>query len=107
MEIKVSIKPRNGNCHAEAIYDGNQMTVLNGIISSEFAAHVPGGKQSKAYRNNLEYVDKDRKIIKPCVFSSPSTAAQFVTGRSVNGYEAWKVEPKKNLGVYLKENGLR
>ena len=52
-------------------------------------------------------VDSERNIISDCVFSSPSTAAQFVSGRSVSGYKAWKVDGKKNLGDYLKEKGLR
>ena len=52
-------------------------------------------------------MDENGNILKNCEFTSPSTAAQFVTGRSTNGYEAWKVEKKLSLGQYLKDKGLR
>lgn len=108
MEIHVFIKSRTTDIHAEAVYDGETMTVLpGGRISTDFASHIHGGRKAKSYRNSAEYVDADRIILKECIFSSPSTAAQFVTGRSTNGYEAWKVEAKKNLGKYLEEQGLR
>lgn len=108
MRIRVTLKSRTTDVKAEAFYEGKTITVLpGGKISSDFAAHIQGGKKAKAYRNSPEYVDADRNIIKECVFTSPSTAAQFVTGRSTNGYEVWKVEGKKNLGTYLEEQGLR
>ena len=78
-----------------------------GKINLDFAKHIRGGKSAKNYRDNPEFVDSDGNILKDCDFSSPSTAAQFVTGRSTNGYEAWKVDAKKNLGDYMKEKGLR
>jgi hypothetical protein len=36
-------------------------------------------------------------------FTSPSSAAQFVTGRSVNGYVAWRPDDKMSLKEYLKK----
>ena len=108
MKIKVNISMRSTDVHADAIYEGESITVLpGGTISEDFAAHIKGGTKAKKYRENPEYVGADRTILKACQFTSPSTAAQFVTGRSTNGYEAWKVEKKKNLGAYLKEQGLR
>ncbi|MBR3171574.1 MAG: DUF4357 domain-containing protein [Lachnospiraceae bacterium] len=108
MKVHVILQPRNTDAYAEAVYDGKTITVLpGGRISADFAAHIQGGRKAKSFRNNPEFVDADRNIIKECVFTSPSTAAQFVTGRSTNGYDAWKVEAKKNLGKYLEEQGLR
>ncbi|MBU5465107.1 DUF4357 domain-containing protein [Anaerotignum sp. MSJ-24] len=108
MKIIVNITQRTGIASATAEYDGKVMTVLaGGKINLDFAEHIRGGKLAKAYRENPEYVDKDGNIIKNCEFTSPSTAAQFVTGRSTNGYEAWKVEKKLSLGKYLKDKGLR
>lgn len=107
MVINVTLKTRTTGCNASAEYTGETIVVkAGGTISGDFAEHIRGGKKAKQYRDNPEYV-QGRSIIKDCIFNSPSTAAQFVTGRSTNGYEAWKVEPKKNLGVYLKEQGLR
>lgn len=108
MTISVKLAPRNGACYAEGIFEDGSITVLKGgKINLDFAAHIRGGNNAKKYRDNQEYVDLHGNILKDCQFSSPSTAAQFVTGRSTNGYEAWKVETKKSLGDYLKEKGLR
>lgn len=108
MKIRLTISSRSKGVYAEAIYDGNTVTVLpGGTISKDFAEHIQGGKKARSFRDNPEYVDKNRRIIKECIFTSPSTAAQFVTGRSTNGYVAWKVDDKESLGKYLKKNGLR
>ena len=108
MKINVTLRRRNSDVYAEAVYEGNTITVLpGGKISSDFATHIQGGRKALSVRNNPEFVDQDRNIIKACVFTSPSTAAQFVVGRSANGYAVWKVEKKKNLGKYLEERGLR
>ena len=108
MEIVVKLAPRNGSCYAEGGYTQNGFTVKKGgKINLDFAAHIRGGKSAKKYRGDVEYVDKEGNILKDCEFSSPSTAAQFVTGRSTNGYKAWKVDSKKSLGDYLKEKGFR
>lgn len=108
MNIKVTISPRNASCFAEAEYTETGFTVKKGgRVSSDFAAHVRGGKTAKKYRNDPSYVAKDGTILQDCEFTSPSTAAQFVTGRSTNGYEAWKVDAKTNLGKFLRGKGLR
>lgn len=108
MKVKVTLKQRTTDVFAEAIYEGDTITVLpGGKISSTFSEHIRGGNMAKSYRDNPQYVDKNGIILKKCEFTSPSTAAQFVTGRSANGYVSWKVEDKKNLGKYLREKGLR
>ncbi len=48
---------------------------------------------------NREQFAKDGVVVVDATFKSPSTAANFVTGRSTNGLVAWK---DKN-GVTLKE----
>jgi len=108
MKVNVQIKPRTGSVFAMGEYSDEGLLVLKGgRIRLTFAEHIKGGKTAKQYRENPEYVDKNGNIIKDCLFSSPSTAAQFVLGSSTNGYDAWKVESKKSLGDYLKENNLR
>ena len=108
MEIKVSIRTRSGESYANGIVKEDKFVVLSGgKISKDFAACIRGGRKARSYRGNREFVDENRNIIKDCEFASPSTAAQFVTGRSSNGYEVWKVEKNKSLGKYLEELGLR
>ena len=108
MKINLKKKTRNDSCEAVAVYDGHNVIVKKGgRITLDFDTHIRAIKIVKAYRENAEYVNTAGIILKDCIFSSPSSAAQFVTGRSTNGYEAWKVEPKKTLDKYLKEKGLR
>lgn len=108
MTIKIRFSRKDGSAFADAIYDGKHTIVkAGGRISENFSSAIRGGDEAKSKRSNPAYVDSERNIIADCVFNSPSTAAQFVSGRSVSGYEAWKVEKKKDLGTYLKEKGLR
>jgi len=108
MQVAVFINSRNGECFAKGTYDGKNLIVHEGgHVRKDFASHIRGGKKAKTYRNNPQDVSNDGIILCDCTFSSPSTAAQFVTGRSTNGYEAWKVDTKKSLGKYLEEIGLR
>lgn len=102
MKINIELKSRSNAYAAEAIYEDGIITVRVGSkIQMDFASHIKGGKIAKGYRENPEYVDKEGIVIKECIFSSPSTAAQFVTGRSTNGLTAWKVDKKTTLKEYL------
>lgn len=108
MIIKMSMSNKNNSFYAEALYENGVVTVKKGgYINPGFSTSIRGGKMSKKYRNDSNYVSEKYEIVKDCVFSSPSTAAQFVSGRSVDGYHVWKIAPKQNLGDYLKEKGLR
>lgn len=108
MEIEIHFSLKNGSAYADGIYDGKTTIVkAGGRVSERFADCIRGGNMIKSMRNDPRYVDADRYIISDCVFNSPSAAIQFVSGRSLSGYEGWKVSKKKNLGAFLKENGLR
>nr|WP_302593519.1 DUF4357 domain-containing protein [uncultured Acetatifactor sp.] len=107
MRIDVSMKTRKGE-YAMGVYTGEKLTVLaGGKINMNVSEHIVGGKFANKYRHNSEYVDSYGNILKDCEFNSPSIAAQFVNGNSTNGYRVWKVASGKNLGQYLKENGLK
>ncbi len=108
MKINVVIKNRSESYYANAVYQGNTIVVkAGGRIEKNFASHIQGGKRALKYRNDPAFVDDNGTILKDCTFTSPSTAAQFVSGTSKNGYVAWKLEDGSKLGDYLKEKGLR
>ena len=108
MKVKIYLKSKVNNAFAEAVYEDGKTTILpGGRICKDFADHIRGGKTARDYRNNPEFVSSEGIVLKECQFSSPSTASQFVTGRSTNGYATWKVDGKKNLGTFLHEQGLR
>jgi hypothetical protein len=108
MKVNIYITSKTNQYHASAIYDGHHVIVQKGgHISESFSEYICGGNTAKSYRGNTEYVNSDRIIIKDCEFKSLSTAAQFVSGRSLDGFNVWKVEKGKSIGKYLEEKGLR
>lgn len=108
MEIKIHFTLKDGSAFADGVYDGDKTIVkAGGKVSEHFSSCIRGGTKAKRMRADPKLVNSERTIIADCVFDSPSTAAQFVSGRSISGYDAWKVEKKKSLGAYLKEKGLR
>lgn len=104
MKVNVYLRTRDGSCDAKALFEGETITVLKGsIIRPSFAEHIRGGKASKKYRNDPSVVN-GKVVLKDCSFSSPSTAAQFVMGSSVNGWTAWHIDKKTNLKEYVENS---
>lgn len=102
MEINVSLTNRRKDFNANGVFSEDFFVVKKGsVIRLDFAEHIRGGKKAKSYRNNSLFVDEDGNVLIDCSFRSPSTAAQFVTGRSTNGYVAWRVDEKTTLGKFL------
>ena len=108
MQLYIHFSTRNGSAYADGVYEGEKTIVkAGGKISDSFSSCIRGGTMARRMREDPNCVDENRNIIVDCTFSSPSTAVQFVSGRSLNGYDAWKIDKKKSLGAYLKEQGLR
>jgi len=102
MKTKIFLQSKRGSYSAEALFSEGTVTVLKGTkIQLDFAEHIVGGKKAKSYRDDRSFVDENGIVLKECIFTSPSTAAQFVTGRSTNGYGAWKLDKKTSLGKHL------
>lgn len=102
MRTRIYMTAKNGDYDAEATYaDGIVVVKAGSRIRLDFAAHIRGGKKALSYRNDRAYVDDKGIVLKDCTFTSSSTAAQFVTGRSTNGLESWHIDPKKKLKDFL------
>ena len=108
MKIEIYLTARDGSYDAHAIYEDGLITIKKGSkIRLSFAQHVRGGKIAKRFLDDRDVVNLDGITQKECSFNSPSTAAQFVMGSSVNGWTAWHVDRKRNLKQYVdaaKEN---
>ncbi len=97
MKINISMRTRDGSAYAEGVFsEENTVVKAGGKVSSVFR----GKEYIKAMRLNREYVDAEGNIIKDCIFSTPSAAAEFVNGNISNGFRVWKVNGE-NLGIYL------
>lgn len=100
--VKVVLNSRSGSHRAEGIFDNDTVTVRQGskICLIDSYANLP--PMVKAKRHDSNVVGDDGVVKQDICFDSPTAAAQFVTGRSVNGYIAWRPENKMSLKEYLK-----
>lgn len=110
MKIECVLKSRGNVHYAKGIYDteNKSLTVLRGSkIALEITFNAITSKALQA-RKDTNIVDSYGNVLTDVSFSSASTAAQFVTGRSSNGYIAWRPSDKMNLKEYLskQERGI-
>ena len=102
METSMYLNSVDGFFRAKGIYTPEQTIALKGsMVNIRFSETFGGAEIVHKLRNDISAVDKNGTLLKNCTFSSYSTAAQFVTGRSSNGYSAWRVDTKHNLGRFL------
>ena len=102
MKTNMFLKSKKDLFDAYAIYeDGNVIVCPGSRICLDFYEHTKNRKEVLCYKFNPIYVDKEGVVIKECFFSSPSTAAQFVTGQSRNGLLAWHIGTKVSLKKWL------
>ena len=104
MKTNIYLNSREGLFQAKGIYTPEQTTVLKGsVINTKFSTSkkFKGSNFVLAIRNNRAIVDENGVVLKDCSFASPSTAAQFITGRSSNGYVAWRVDERTNLKRFV------
>lgn len=95
MELYFKSKVRN--CDAVCEMKEGKFIVKKGSIISPKISHFKVSKQVVSARGDKNIVGKDNVTLKDVVFKSSSTAAQFVSGASVNGKVAWKDKNKNNL----------
>lgn len=97
MSIEVYLASKDKSYDAKGTYSEGIFVVKKGSkIRLDFAKHIRGGKKAKSYREDPKVVDNDGNALKDFEFGSSSTAAQFVTGRSTNGFVAWRVDKHIN-----------
>ena len=95
--MKVTLKSQNKTHYAQGEYDGKGIVVLKGSVINPIDTYPKMPVLVKNYRHNREWVSEDGKVLKDIYFSRPSAADIFVTGRSSNGYIAWRIEDKMSL----------
>ena len=64
---------KKGLFHATCEYQNSVYIVKKGSkIKATFADYIKGGKTSKRYRDNAEYVNSEGILLQDCIFKSPS-----------------------------------
>lgn len=106
LELRITIN-RN-KCSATAVYLGEAVTIMKGSVINMDPSPYARERLVKEYREDRVVVSDKGVLLRDCTFPSVSAAARFVTGRSENGYDAWKVEgDDTKLGDWLIKAGLR
>ncbi len=97
---------KSRSCDAKGIYNATDFTVLRGSILAPDSVPSLGKWREKRDKLITEYAAmKDGKLVLESdkTFSSPSTAADFCTGSSNNGWKMWKNKDGETLdAVYRK-----
>ena len=104
MKTDIYLNSREGLFQAKGIYTPEQTIVLKGsVIKTAFSTSekFKGSDLVLSIRNDRAIVDDKGVLLKDYSFASPSTAAQFVTGRSSNGYVAWRVDEHTSLKRFV------
>ena len=101
--MKLILKSKKNLHYAEAEWDGEQIIVLSGSRINPIVAFPRMSEGIKHLREDRKNVNEQNELLVDVKFTSPSSAAQFVTGRSVNGYIAWRPDDKMSLKEYLKK----
>lgn len=99
--MRVILKTKNYDAIGE--YSDGQITVLKGSTISKKFGEYRHGKGVKTVRESKEYVNDNGILINDYTFKTPSAAAQFVVGYSVNGTLVWKTENGISLKEYMGE----
>lgn len=98
--MKVYLKKVKHNVNAIGEYDenNNSLTVLSGSLISADISYTEKFRGSKSIESKRESVLIRNNILQEDVFfKSPSTAGNFVTGRSTDGLTAWKDENGRSI----------
>ena len=96
------LNSRNNTHSATAEYSENGITVLAGSQINMELVYPKMPTLVKEKRDDRGIVSADGKLLVDVTFDTPTSAAQFVTGRSVNGYIAWRVDDKVSMKEFLK-----
>lgn len=81
--------------------------IKKGSVINMNPSQYARGRIIKQYRSDETVVDTNGMLLVDCVFPSVSAAARFVTGRSENGFIAWKVGGELTLDEWLYNAGMR
>ena len=103
--MKVYIKSIRNNIDAIGEYnkDTGEIIVQKGSVISSNIAHSEKFRGAKSIEKQRNGKIKNNILMENVKFKSPSTAANFVTGRSTNGLITWKNKDGKTIKELVNE----
>ncbi len=95
------LKRSRNICDATCELKDGMFIVKKGSLISKNDSYDKMTKEARTYRDD-EKIVKDYITQKDLTFKSSTSAAQFVTGQSVNGSKAWRDEKGNKLADLIK-----
>lgn len=103
MKLVLHTQSRDNLFDAQAIYENGVVTVKKGSrIKIQGCEGFKPSPEVKAKRNDADLVNSEGFLLADVTFSSLSTAASFVGGRTSNGMIMWKTPDGKYVRETLK-----
>ena len=105
MNVKVYLKSDRNRLNAAGDYnpEDGSLVVHKGSLLSTTVSDSKTFRGIKSIINSREGVVVDNILQVDVRFKSPSTAANFVTGKSSNGKRLWKTEKGTTIGKLMEE----
>lgn len=97
MKVHISSKKKEYEAFGEINEKTKEIKVFKGAIVSKDIANSKTFKGANTIEKTRNGIIKNNILQEDKIFKSPSTAANFVTGRSTNGLIAWKTEDGKKI----------
>ena len=103
MMMDLKLVSSSGKYDAFGKYDTEtkKMIVCKGSLVSDVLSDSRSFRGTETIKKLRLRYTKDRKVIEDVVFSSASTAANFITGVSTNGMVVWKNAEGEKLKTIL------
>ena len=95
MNIKIKLFASGKRYDVQGSYEENSLTVLKGSKISGITTY--GSQRDVLIKNYCIKEGNDFILVKDVAFQTPTAAANFCTGGSVNGWDFWKDALKKPL----------
>ena len=97
MKVYVRKEKLGVNAMGEYNVETGSLIVLKGSVVSPDIANSEKFRASSSIAKQRKDTVKNNKTVCDVSFKSPSTAGNFVTGRSTNGYVVWCDDSGKKL----------
>lgn len=101
--MKIYMKKDRLGVNAVGTYnpETKECIVLKGSKVSETISSAPTFRGAKSIEKARKGTVENRVVMKDVVFKSCSTAGNYVTGRSTDGFGAWKADNGQTLREFL------
>lgn len=93
--MKITLFASGKRYDVQGRYEGSSLTVIKGSRVSDVTTY--GSQRESLVKKFCRKVEDNLILTKDVAFQTPTAAANFCTGGSVNGWDFWKDSSKRPL----------